>query len=117
MEEKGKKPLIKRIKNKLKMAMAGLLVGVTITTGATLLYSNIEYSNYSSDQEIETIAENLDCDLDYARKSFGHYMVMKHNDDEPIYIHIDESLTKDEMLEAMGAIDYVFSVVQKINSK
>lgn len=110
------KGFIKKVKNNLKFGVVGLLLAGTITTGAAAVYSNIELADYSTEEEIEAFAEEIGADLSYSLKIDDHYVVMKHNGDEPIYICFDENITKEEKSVATEAIDYVFSFISQINS-
>lgn len=112
-----KKPLIKNIKDKLKIAVAGLLTSATIAIGATGIYANIKYDDYLSDSEIEAIANDLECDTTYLNKYFGKYLRMEHNEDEPIYVCFDDELTEEEKQDAVKALDYMFDIVGTINKK
>jgi len=111
------KKIIKKVKEGLKLVVVSTLLATTISTGSMLLHSNLELMDYATDEEIEAFAEEIDADLSYSTKIDEHYAVMKHNGDEPIYICFDENMTEEEKRVSTVALDYVFGLISKINSK
>lgn len=109
-----KKPVIKKVKNFIKCATASVLIAGTISAAA-LGAINYRYSSYATDDQIETIAEKLNCDISYLTKRDGHYCVMGHNGDEPIYVYLDETVTEEDRAIAVESLDYVFGVIGDIN--
>lgn len=113
------KAKIKKLKTDLKLCIASALLTITLAAGVTTSvvgYANVRYADFSSDSEIEQMAESLDCDLSYAQKIDGHYSVMKHNGDEPIYVSFDKNVTEQEIAVATEVLDYAFGIINKINS-
>lgn len=109
------KPIIKKIKNGLKILTINLLMVGTILS--TTSCSNPAFENFNSDDDIVSISEKMDCDISYLKQHRGNYVRMQHNEDEPIYVYLDSVLTEDEKQSAIRALDYVFGIVGRINSK
>jgi len=112
----GMNPVIKKIKKFLKVTTASLLIAGTISAGAVAAV-NHKFSTYATDEQIETIAEALDCDISYLTQKDNHYCVMGHNGDEPIYVYFDETLSEKDKAYAIESLDYVFGIVGDINSR
>ncbi len=109
------KPIIKKVKNLLKISIAGVLLATTVFLSTSC--SNVEYDSFYDTDEIDSIAEKMECDTGYLWKINDNYARMKHNGDEPIYVCFDEQLTEDEMSTAKEALEYVFGLLSKINEK
>ena len=88
------KPIIKKIKNGLKILTINLLMVGTILS--TTSCSNPSFENFNSDDDIISIAEKLDCDISYLKEYRDNYVRMQHNGDEPIYVCFDADLTEKE---------------------
>ena len=110
-----KEPVIKKQKNALKMVVAGILITLSIAT-SPITYINAKLSSYSSDGQIEEVADDLNCDLGYLDKVGKHYYRMEHNGKEPIYVCLDKSLTEEEKNTAIKTLDELFGIVGLINS-
>lgn len=108
------KPIIKKIKKILKISTASALLGATLFAGV-VAYSNIKFSDYAPDSQVDAIAQSLNCDTSYLTKRDGHYCRMQHNGDEPIYVYFDETLTELDEELATKSLDYVFGVIGDIN--
>ena len=109
------KPIIKKIKNGLKiLTLNVLMIGTILSTTSC---SNPAFANFNSDDDIVSISEQIGCDISYLKQHKGNYVRMQHNEDEPIYVYLDSVLTEDEKQSAIRALDYVFGIVGRINSK
>lgn len=100
----------------LKITIVLLLVSLIVFLGGFVIYVSVKFANYAYDEEIETIAKYLDCDLGYIKKENNHYVRMEHNGNEPIYVCFDEYFTIEEKETAIESLDYVFGIVGKINN-
>lgn len=109
------KPVIKKVKNALKIVTINLvMVGTILSTTSCL---NSKFKNLNSDEDIISISEKIDCDISYLREHAGNYLRMQHNNGEPVYVCFDSMLTEEEKTAATSALDYVFGAVGKINDK
>lgn len=106
--------IIKKFNNSLKMVGVSLLISGTIMTAGAGMIKN-KYSNYLTDYEIMGNAERYDCDTGYITKLQGHYSVLQHNGEEPIYIYLDKLLTEEEKKKSIDSLEYVFNIVKEIN--
>ena len=110
------KPIIKKVKNTLKIATASLLIAGTLTVGTAIVVGS-KYDDYMSTEEINEVIELLDCDDDYLRQNNGDYYRMEHNGDEPIYVFIDDRYTEEEKVAVQKSLDTIFGIVGTINNK
>ncbi len=90
------------------------MVGTILSTTSC---SNPAFENFNTNDDIVSISEKMDCDISYLKQHRGNFVRMQHNGDEPIYVYLDSVLTEDEKESAIRALDYVFGVVGRINSK
>ena len=109
-----KKPVIKKTKTNLKMVLAGFLASLVLFV-STLGFANLKFSEYSDDNSIEDMADDLDCDMGYISQFGNHFVRMEHNNKEPIYVCLDEELTDKEKESAIKTLDYMFGIVGTIN--
>ena len=95
--------------------------GVIVLTVATLLGSfglvaQNKASRISDEEQVETIAKALDCDLSYMKyNETGGVVRMMHNGNEPIYVHITDEMNEEESALIKESLDYVFGIVGSIN--
>lgn len=116
------------IKNQIelyKFKKAALVLALTassvILSGnlSYVAYANIKLAGYSNDSQIEYIARELDCDLDYISKDGVNktYLRMQHNGDEPVYVALSEKIDEEEKSIIIEALDYVFDIVGSIDDR
>lgn len=104
------KPIIKkRIKN-LTISFA------CIAVLASDLYfgSELKYQDYSTKAQTVDLQESLDAVAGYRMKSKAR---LQHNNDEPIYVKIDQSFTDEQRNTIISALDNIFGLVGDVNSK
>ena len=111
------KTILKNIKSGLIMAISGALVATTLFGGGLVLYTSIETNSYASSSTIDEIANYLNCDTSYIKQVDGGYARMQHNNDNPIYVYIEDEFTEEEKLVVYKSLDKVFGIISKINPR
>lgn len=124
MEKVENLNMINNIKRKPKVnkfvkgAVATLLAsGMAISTAYAI--ADAKTDNYSSQNQIEKIADALDCDTNvmklYDYNGKDDVIRLKHNDGEPIYVNFQEGYPEKLENMAKSSLDYVFNIVGGVN--
>lgn len=97
--------------------IGAIALSVSLILGGTVFTLHNKTKDYSTQNQIETIASALDCDLTYMKNNNRNQVVrMKHNGSEPIYVSISTEHTEDERRYITQSLDYVFDIVSSINN-
>ena len=105
---------LKRVKRIVTSALVGIVAVLGISCSVKTDKVKKEYQYYSSNQQIDYIIDQLDCDTEYLTKKGGKYIRMSHNDGDPIYVTFD-NLDKSIERNATEALDFTFDVLSSIN--
>lgn len=108
--------MIKGVFSKLKMPAISALIAVSMLfsgVAATYGVSEIAYSSYAKNSQIDDIAKALNC-IDIYRMSPSRRL--QHNNGEPISVYISSEFSEQERQEIIHALDYIFGIVGGINS-
>ena len=98
-----------------KIAKIGLTL--MLIFGGSYLIGKQKTANYSDINDVYKIAEALDTDTAVITNSGTNDPVrLQHNGEEPIYIAIDNEFSDGQKEGINQAIDYVFGIVNSINS-
>lgn len=113
---KNKKGKLKGfIKNAFKTTLEVALI-FSACLGGKATYTAVKTKNYASNEQIEEVAKELNCDLSYMNtRFFNKILVLNHNGDKPIYVSIDNDFTSDEKKDIVFTLDHVFKLVNDIN--
>lgn len=111
----------KNTKQKINKFVKGATVAL-IASGFTFatIYSvaDAQTDDYSSQEQIHTIADALDSDISvmkFLSQGNDHVKRLKHNNGESIYINIQDNYPEKYENIARESIDYVFSIIGGIN--
>ena len=102
--------IIKKIKHGLKFALVAGIISLSLTSCGP----NLE--NYTTQEDIISNAETLDCDMTYVRTYDDDFLRMKHNNGDPIYVCFDKEYSEELKEQAKKSLDYIFGIVGKINN-
>ena len=114
---KKEKGILKKKGQGFKIGFVATLSSIVILTGGAAVYGNVSLADYSNNKQINSIAQELDCDTSYLTEVHDKYVRMEHNGKEPIYVCFDGQLSEVEKASAINSLDYVFGIVGKINDK
>lgn len=105
-------------KHRVIKAVSAIALSVSLILGGTVFSLFHRTKDYSNQDQIETIAKTIDCDLTAVKNNDLNKVVrMKHNAGEPIYVSISNEHTDEERAYINWSLDYVFDIVGDINDK
>ena len=105
------------LNKKVYKTIGAVALALSIFWGGTVLFLTERTKDYSDQNQIDSISENIDCDLSYLKGPTAAKIVrMKHNNDEPIYVSISDKYSTEEKAYIQWSLDYIFGVVGSINS-
>jgi len=116
-----KKPILKKFKNNLKIAIAStLILGAVVSSFAGCSsHQRAEYaeetfinSEYASEEQEMKLAKDLQCDYSYM---FGHKYRLAHNNGKPIYVTFSEDYPEKLKNATIESLDYIFGLLNGIN--
>lgn len=106
------------VKNKVLGAIPKIFIASSILmSGYTFVKENTGLKEVDN---VEEYAEKIDCDLDYVKllSSDNNTIIrLKHNYNNPIYVGVSNEFNDEQKGYITESLDYVFGVVNKINSK
>lgn len=105
-----------KTKKVLKIAAVSVLSAIIVVPAAVKVVGDKVYADYSSDKQVETIAENLGFDPNDTMLIDGKHVKFVHNNGKPIQVVIDQDLKEYEP-QITTALDNMVGLIHSVNDK
>ncbi len=113
----NRRETVSRVLHGVELTALSAIVGLSVLYGVTGGVKSYQLKDYANKQQIETVADRFNVDLDRSIKVMNNYAVLEHNGDEPIYVYIDPSLPEIKQEAIVNALNTTFGLVGAINDK